>query len=123
MLPFFSALGITIQTFGITRGYGGMAHPKYGEKFSCFQCDIKFYDMSKPEPVCPKCGANQRKAPKKPSVKASKAPVIVEDFDTEEDDTLPEDLDTFPVKDEEEEPKFDPERDHLSLDAVPDQDY
>ena len=34
-----------------------------GTKYTCFKCSTKFYDMKKPEPVCPKCGANQSESP------------------------------------------------------------
>jgi uncharacterized protein (TIGR02300 family) len=34
-----------------------------GTKFTCFKCSTKFYDMKKPDPVCPKCGADQRDSP------------------------------------------------------------
>jgi uncharacterized protein (TIGR02300 family) len=34
-----------------------------GAKFVCFKCSTKFYDMKKPEPVCPKCGTDQRESP------------------------------------------------------------
>ncbi|HVE84035.1 MAG TPA: FYDLN acid domain-containing protein [Myxococcales bacterium] len=34
-----------------------------GNKFVCFKCSTKFYDMKKPDPVCPKCGADQRESP------------------------------------------------------------
>jgi hypothetical protein len=40
------------------------AHPKLGVKHTCFQCSAKFYDLFRPEPLCPKCGADQREAPK-----------------------------------------------------------
>jgi uncharacterized protein (TIGR02300 family) len=36
--------------------------PELGNKFECFSCGAKFYDLGKPEPVCPKCGANQKEA-------------------------------------------------------------
>jgi uncharacterized protein (TIGR02300 family) len=35
-----------------------------GVKYVCFQCNAKFYDLNKPEPLCPKCGADQRQRPK-----------------------------------------------------------
>ncbi len=39
-----------------------------GTKYTCFKCGAKFYDMKKPEPICPKCGADQRESPaSKPS--------------------------------------------------------
>jgi uncharacterized protein (TIGR02300 family) len=34
-----------------------------GNKHSCFKCQTKFYDLKKPIPVCPKCGADQRESP------------------------------------------------------------
>ena len=34
-----------------------------GAKYTCFKCGTKFYDMRKPEPLCPKCGADQRESP------------------------------------------------------------
>jgi uncharacterized protein (TIGR02300 family) len=37
---------------------------QYGTKFVCFKCECRFYDLNKPTPLCPKCGADQRQAPK-----------------------------------------------------------
>jgi uncharacterized protein (TIGR02300 family) len=34
-----------------------------GNKFRCFQCGTKFYDLHKAEAICPKCKANQKNAP------------------------------------------------------------
>ena len=34
-----------------------------GSKYICFKCGTKFYDLKKPVPSCPKCGADQREAP------------------------------------------------------------
>jgi uncharacterized protein (TIGR02300 family) len=34
-----------------------------GDKHICFKCQTKFYDLKKPAPICPKCGADQRDAP------------------------------------------------------------
>jgi uncharacterized protein (TIGR02300 family) len=34
-----------------------------GAKHVCFKCGTKFYDMRKPEAVCPKCGADQKDSP------------------------------------------------------------
>lgn len=36
---------------------------KLGRRYSCFQCSLKFYDLNRPEPFCPKCGADQREDP------------------------------------------------------------
>ena len=32
---------------------------KLGTRFTCYECGVKFYDLNKPAPVCPSCGANQ----------------------------------------------------------------
>jgi len=37
-----------------------------GTKYTCFKCSIKFYDLSRPEPICPECGADQREDPTPP---------------------------------------------------------
>ncbi len=45
-----------------------------GKKHECPSCGAKFYDLGRPEVVCPKCGANpsadeeeEAKAPAKPA--------------------------------------------------------
>ncbi len=37
--------------------------PDLGKKFTCFKCDCKFYDLGAEEPLCPRCGADQREDP------------------------------------------------------------
>ncbi len=37
---------------------------KLGTKYQCFSCEAKFYDLKRPEPSCPKCGADQRDRPR-----------------------------------------------------------
>jgi len=32
---------------------------KLGTRYTCYTCSKKFYDLNKPDPVCPSCGANQ----------------------------------------------------------------
>ena len=34
-----------------------------GQKWVCYSCQAKFYDLQKPDPKCPKCGADQRQSP------------------------------------------------------------
>lgn len=34
-----------------------------GTKHICWKCGTKFYDLKKPDPACPKCGADPRAAP------------------------------------------------------------
>jgi uncharacterized protein (TIGR02300 family) len=65
-----------------------MAAKDLGTKHACFKCGTKFYDMKKPAPICPKCGADQRESPAlKPApaqrrARPAAAPVpIVEELD------------------------------------------
>ena len=55
-----------------------MAKKKLGNKYACYQCGCKFYDLCRPQPICPKCGANQNDAPKKgsPSPPKSAGPAV-----------------------------------------------
>ncbi len=39
-----------------------MPEIKLGNKYDCYSCGTKFYDLGKAEPICPKCGANQKDA-------------------------------------------------------------
>jgi uncharacterized protein (TIGR02300 family) len=34
-----------------------------GTKHTCWKCGTKYYDLKKPTPICPKCGADQRESP------------------------------------------------------------
>ena len=58
--------------------------PELGRKYTCYSCHTKFYDLGKPVPVCPKCGADQRDAEEAPVTTShrgrasSRAPVVVE---------------------------------------------
>lgn len=59
-----------------------MAPKDLGNKHTCFKCQTKFYDLRKPVPLCPKCGADQRESPAlkapPPDRKARAAPRKVE---------------------------------------------
>jgi hypothetical protein len=57
------------RTVAVTVGSGIVS--KLGTKWSCYNCGSRFYDLNKPEPLCPKCGADQRQRPK---VSATPAP-------------------------------------------------
>ena len=70
-----------------------------GTKHACYKCGTKFYDLGKPVPACPKCGADQRESPavKAPAAterKARAAPKpaepLVDELDAEELDDEPE---------------------------------
>ncbi len=34
-----------------------------GTRYTCFTCGTKFYDLNRPEALCPECGADQAEAP------------------------------------------------------------
>ncbi|HLL53623.1 MAG TPA: FYDLN acid domain-containing protein [Myxococcaceae bacterium] len=61
-----------------------------GNKFTCFKCTTKFYDMKKPDPLCPKCGADQRESPAlKPQPEGRRGrlasvPKVIEPLEVEE---------------------------------------
>lgn len=68
-----------------------------GNKFVCFKCETKFYDLKKPDAICPKCGSDQRESPvlrggseskrsRAAAVKAVPAPVADRDEDASDDD-------------------------------------
>jgi uncharacterized protein (TIGR02300 family) len=42
-----------------------------GVKHVCWKCGAKFYDLKKPDPACPKCGADPRQAPQTKSSPAA----------------------------------------------------
>ena len=74
----------------------------FGTKFVCVKCSGKFYDMKKPDPVCPKCGTNQRNVAPKPTERKSRlaaAAKIVETIDAPEKS----DDDDVEIEEEEEE--------------------
>ena len=68
---------------------------RFGKKHICHGCGAKFYDMNRPTPVCPRCGANQHQ--KRP--KAEPIFLVEEDLDDpftrvfDDDQSLPGDLD------------------------------
>ncbi len=41
----------------------GEPSAKLGAKWACFECGAKYYDLNRPEPLCPKCGTNQHERP------------------------------------------------------------
>ena len=45
-----------------------------GVKHVCFGCGVRFYDMNKPEPICPKCSADQRQRPKQEATPSASPP-------------------------------------------------
>ncbi len=79
-----------------------------GNKFICFKCNSKFYDLKKPDPVCPKCGADQRDSPaNRPSEgrrgRLAAVPKIIEPAEvvakTDEDEEQIEEFEDEPEED------------------------
>lgn len=48
---------------------------KLGTRWTCYSCGGHFYDLNKPEPICPRCQSDQRESPEveKPKRKKAKA--------------------------------------------------
>jgi hypothetical protein len=53
--------------------------PELGKKYTCYSCHTKFYDLGKPVPLCPKCGADQRDADEAPVYTAPRSRRVVEE--------------------------------------------
>ena len=81
-----------------------MPGKELGTKHTCFKCGTRFYDLKKPAPVCPKCGADQRESPalkvspaaerKRPAPKPPPEPevaVAAEDLEEEGEEVVDED--------------------------------
>ena len=49
---------------------------KLGARWACYSCGVKFYDLGKPEPICPRCQSDQRQSPKfeQPKTKRARPP-------------------------------------------------
>ncbi len=73
---------------------GSEERNKLGEKWTCFSCGARFYDLGKEDKRCPKCGVDQADKPKegadappKPAPRATRrasrpmAPLLEEDDD------------------------------------------
>jgi hypothetical protein len=74
--------------------------PELGKKYTCYSCHTKFYDLGKPAPTCPKCGADQRDAEDTPVVTSHRGRRIVEE--PVEEREFPE-AEAAPAADEDEE--------------------
>jgi len=77
--------------------------PGLGAKWACFSCGAKFYDLNRPDPICPKCQTDQREqplksaeVPRRPPAKRPAAAPISRLLDEEEasEATLEEDADS-----------------------------
>ena len=63
--------------------------PELGKKYTCYSCHTKFYDLGKPTPLCPKCGADQRDAEEAPVYTSSRSKRIVEPEPAEDEEFTP----------------------------------
>lgn len=67
--------------------------PSLGKKYTCYSCHTKFYDLGKPTPLCPKCGADQRDAEETPVVTSHRGRRVVEEpvdeFEAEDEEITP----------------------------------
>ncbi|MFZ2491007.1 MAG: FYDLN acid domain-containing protein [Thermoanaerobaculia bacterium] len=83
--------------------------PELGKKYNCYSCHTKFYDLGKPVPLCPKCGADQRDAEEAPlytptrSRRVVEQPVEEEGFGETAEPAADSEEETFAAVDEPEE--------------------
>ena len=66
--------------------------PELGKKYTCYSCHTKFYDLGKPVPLCPKCGADQRDADEAPIIPVSRGrgrAIVEEPVDDDESPAAP----------------------------------
>ncbi len=47
-----------------------------GKRFKCYKCGTKFYDLNKPQPICPSCGEDQNIEETKKMLKRKKRRVL-----------------------------------------------
>jgi len=79
---------------------------RLGTKHHCFSCGARFYDLNKPEPICPKCGEDQRKKPKQsdsaptppPAPKKSRPLQLLDDDDDSVSYDEDVDMDVGPIE-------------------------
>ena len=82
-----------------------------GKKYTCYSCHTKFYDLGKPTPVCPKCGADQRDAEETPVVTSGRGRRVVEEPIEEPEFTADGEATDTAAGDEDEEIVPEPDRD------------
>ena len=63
--------------------------PELGKKYTCYSCHTKFYDLGKPVPLCPKCGADQRDADETPVYTPTRGRQRVVEEPVEDDEFTP----------------------------------
>ena len=84
---------------------------RLGNRFTCYSCGCHFYDLNKPEPICPKCQADQREQPaeevkpkakkaKRVRKKAAKKPKIIPALMVDDEPKKEEAIDSQELKSE-----------------------
>ena len=81
-----------------------------GKKYECFSCGTKFYNLGKPEAICPKCGANQKDAraddAPPPPPRPPRRQVILEPVPEENPNEFGEEVPVAEEEDSEDEDEF-----------------
>jgi hypothetical protein len=89
--------------------------PDLGKKYECFKCGTKFYNLGKPEAICPKCGANQKDAKTDevapPPPRPPRRSVILEPIPEENPNEFGEEVPAAEEEEGEEEEEFEEEED------------
>lgn len=93
--------------------------PDLGKKYTCYSCHTKFYDLGKPEPLCPKCGADQRDADETPTITSHRGRRVVDDVP---DDDVPE-RETPAADSEEDEEAIGPAEEEEPADDEEEEEY
>ena len=94
--------------------------PDLGRKYTCYSCHTKFYDLGKPTPVCPKCGADQRDAEEAPVYTPSRSRRVVVEEPAEEEEFTPA---AEPAEAEDEEEGIIPARDEEPEEEEEEEEY
>ena len=92
--------------------------PELGKKYNCYSYHTKFYDLGKPAPICPKCGADQRESEETPVITSHRGRRVIEEVpdepefpdaetpaatEDEDEEIVPEDREEEADEDEDEE--------------------
>jgi len=94
--------------------------PDLGRKYTCYSCHTKFYDLGKPVPLCPKCGADQRDAEEAPAYTPTRSRRVVEEPPEEEEFTPAA---AEPAEGSEEEEELIPARDEEPEEEEEEEEY
>jgi hypothetical protein len=94
--------------------------PELGRKYTCYSCHTKFYDLGKPVPLCPKCGADQRDADEAPVYTPARGRQRVVEPEPEEEEFTPA---AEPAEEGAEEEDFTPDAREEEADEEEEEEY